>query len=315
MAVEMVGAALMLQSLILTLLLIELMLYVWLGRHLAILGAEPLRIGALILLIAMLWRLSHALVSYLVATLLRRRDNRTLPLGNSLAALASELKARVISYNWSQAFPGWALGNDPVGGSAGVPILLVHGFFSNRGMWLRFRQRLAAANVGPIYTVTLEPLTGSIDAMVTTLAARIAEILRATHQEKIIVVAHSLGGLVTRAYMAQNGSTRIARLITLGTPHHGTQLAGAGMFECARQMKYQGPWLEMLADMEAADPQVVPTLAIYTVNDDLVYPPESAVLEWAECVPVSAVGHVGLLYSEPVANRVIAAIRKHTSPA
>ena len=55
--------------------------------------------------------------------------------------------------------------------------------------------------------------------MVTSLAARIEEILRATGQEKIVVVAHSMGGLVTRAYMAQVGAKHIARFITLGAPH------------------------------------------------------------------------------------------------
>ena len=311
----MVGATLMVQSLILTLLLMEVLFYVWLGGHLANLDVGPGQIGALILLIAMLWRLSHALGSYLLAALLRGRDVRALPLGNSLAALASELNARVISYNWSQPFPGWALGDDPVGSKAGTPILLVHGFFSNRGMWVRFRQWLAVARVGPVYTVTLEPITGSIDAMVTSLAARIEEILRATGQEKIVVVAHSMGGLVTRAYMAQVGAKRIARFITLGAPHQGTRMAAMGLFECATQMQYQGAWLETLADMEAANPPGIPTLSIYTLNDDLVYPPESGVLAWAENVPVSAVGHVGLMFSEPVANRVIAAIRKHSTLA
>jgi len=247
-----------------------------------------------------------------VAAFLRRRDKRSLPLGNSLAALASEVKARVISYNWSQPFHRWAMGCDPLGGKHGTPILLVPGFFSNRGMWVHFRQRLAGAKVGPVYTVTLEPMTGSIDAMVASLEGRIEEIRRATGREKIILVAHSMGGLVARAYLVQVGTAYIASLITLGSPHHGTRLAGLGWFECAQQMKYQGPWLETLADMEAAEPPRLPTLSIYTLNDDLVYPPESGVLEWAENVPVSAVGHVGLMYSEPVANRVIAAIRKHS---
>lgn len=300
----------MVQSLILTMLLIEALFYVWLGGHMIQISVGAEQIGALILLIALLWRLSHALGSYLAAAFLRWRDGCSLPLGNSLAALASELEARVISYNWSQAFPGWALGTDPIGSRDGTPILLVHGFFSNRGMWIRMRQRLAVAHVGPVYTVTLEPITGSIDAMVTALDARIEEILRATGQEKIVVVAHSMGGLVTRAYMAQSGTKRIARFITLGSPHHGTRLAGWGLFECAAQMKYQGSWLEMLADMEAASPPNVATLSIYTLNDDLVYPPESSALEWAENVPVSAVGHVGLMFSASVANRVISAIRK-----
>jgi hypothetical protein len=85
-------------------------------------------------LIFLSWRLSHAQGSYLIAATLRWHDGRLLPLGNSLAALASELKARVISYNWSLAFPGWAPGSDPVGSNGGAPILLVHGFLSNRGM-------------------------------------------------------------------------------------------------------------------------------------------------------------------------------------
>ena len=92
-------------------------------------------------------------------------------------------------------------------------------------------------------------------------------------------------------------------------------MARMGLFECAAQMKFHGPWIEMLADMEAAQAPGVPALSIYTLNDDLVYPPESSVLEWAENVPVSAVGHVGLLFSESVATRIIAAIRKPAMPA
>ena len=305
----------MLQTLIRTLLVMEILFYVWVGGHLAHLGFGVGAIVATILLAALLWRISHALTSYLVAVFLRARDRRSLPLGNSLAALASELRARVISFNWSQAFVHWALGNDPVGAGNGAPILLVHGFFSNRGMWVSFRKRLAAANLGPVYTVTLEPLNGSIDEMATSLEKRIEEIVGATGNEKIIVVAHSMGGLVARAYMAQVAENRIARFITLGAPHHGSRIAALGLFECAQQMRYQSPWIEMLEDMEAASPPEVPTLSIYTLNDDLVYPPESSVLEWAENVPVSAVGHVGLMFSEAVANRVIAAIRKGVMPA
>ena len=305
----------MLQTLIRMLLVMEILFYVWLGGHLAHRGFGVGAIVATILLAALLWRISHALTSYMVAVFLRARDRRSLPLGNSLTALASELCARFISYNWSQAFVHWALGNDPVGAGNGVPILLVHGFFSNRGMWVSFRQRLAAANLGPVYTVSLEPLNGSIDAMATSLEKRIEEIVGATGNEKIIVVAHSMGGLVTRAYMAQVGADHVARFITLGAPHHGSRIAALGLFECADQMRYQSPWIEMLEDMEAARPPDVPTLSIYTQNDDLVYPPESSVLEWAENVPVSAVGHVALMFSEAVADRVIAAIRKGAMPA
>lgn len=299
----------MLRLLILTMLLVEIALYALLGRHWHQLGAGALQIIAGILLIGFLWRLSHALVSYLIAAGHRFVDRRPLPLGNSLAALASELSARVISFNWSQAFVGWSMGAEPTGKRDGTPILLVHGYFSNRGMWVKFRQRLVAAGLGPVYAITLEPPMASIDLLAEQLSRRIDEVCRATGADKIVVVAHSMGGLVARAYMARRGSANILSFITLGSPHHGTKMAKWGIGTCTRQMRYQSAWLKALEDMESATPPTVPTLSIYTVNDDIVYPPETSVLDWAENVPVSAVGHVGLLFSEPVAQRVVAAIK------
>ena len=51
----------------------------------------------------------------------------------------------------------------------------------------------------------------------------------------LVIVAHSMGGLVARSFMQEHllangeaGGSRVLRLITLGTPHHGTPLANAG---------------------------------------------------------------------------------------
>lgn len=44
-------------------------------------------------------------------------------------------------------------------------------------------------------------------------------------EEKIDIIAHSFGGLVSRAYIEQFGSNRIDHLLTAGTPHRGTALA------------------------------------------------------------------------------------------
>jgi triacylglycerol esterase/lipase EstA (alpha/beta hydrolase family) len=273
-------------------------------------GWEAASIMALIVLLALLWRVSHAAGSFLIAAWKRGRDHRSLPWRTSAQALWGEFLARLVSYNWSQAFPAWAVGADPTGRHDGTPILLVHGYFSNRGMWIQCRQRLGAAGLGPVYTITLEPIMGSIDAMVPSLAARIGAICRETGRPRIHIVAHSMGGLVTRAYMATHGAALIARLVTLGSPHAGTEMAGFGVGTCTREMRVGSDWLQTLADLEEADDAAKPpTVSIYTVNDDLVYPPESAVLPWATNVPVAGVGHVGLLFSSNVARRVIDALR------
>lgn len=162
----------MLQAILFTLLLAELTLYVWLARFFSERGMSVAVIVANLLLLALLWRLSHALGSFMLTTALRWRDSRALPWGNSMAALATEFAARFVCFNWSQPFPGFALGADPVGTAGGVPILLVHGYFCNRGSWVTFRRTLAAAGLGPIYTMTLAPLFGGIDVLVPKLDAR-----------------------------------------------------------------------------------------------------------------------------------------------
>ena len=302
-----------LQAILRGLLLTEIIFYGWLSYALNARGASAGAIAAGVLLIAIAWRMSHALVSFIFTSGLRWRDSRSLPWGNSMAALANELAARFICFNWSQPFESLALGPDPCGRKDGVPVLLVHGFVCNRGLWVKFRKRLAAAGLGPIYTISLTPLFGSIDALVPKLNARIEAICAETGASKVMIVAHSMGGLVARAYLAREGATsgssRIASLVTLGSPHHGTELGRLGFGLNTGQMRDQSAWLRTLEAAEAASVGRPATLSIYTLNDDLVYPAESSVLAWAENVPVSAVGHMGLVFSEPVALRVIQHLR------
>lgn len=43
--------------------------------------------------------------------------------------------------------------------------------------------------------------------------------------EEIYIVCHSMGGLVTRAYFAEHADPRIKRVVMIGTPNHGAELA------------------------------------------------------------------------------------------
>ena len=306
----------MLQAILLSMLAIEAVFYVWFGNFLSDRGMRGLAIAATLLLIALLWRLSHTLGSFVVTSVMRWRDGRPLPWDNSVAALAKEFAARVICFNWSQAFPQIAVGHDPCGAKRGMPILLVHGYLCNSGLWMAVRRRFADAGLGPIYTLTLTPLFGAIDTLVPKLDARIEAICVETGAEKLLIVAHSMGGLVVRAYLAQvrtpASALRVAKLVTLGVPHHGTRLAKRGLGVNARQMRFHSEWLKRLVDKESAATErngPPATLSIYTLNDDIVYPPESSVLQWAENVPVSAVGHMGLVFSAAVTARVIRYLR------
>lgn len=43
--------------------------------------------------------------------------------------------------------------------------------------------------------------------------------------EELSIIGHSMGGLVTRAYFAQHGDPRIKRVVMMGTPNQGAELA------------------------------------------------------------------------------------------
>ena len=64
------------------------------------------------------------------------------------------------------------------------------------------------------------PLLSNVQAVRETIAA----IKEETGQDEVILIAHSLGGLVARTYLA-TGATDVAGLATLGTPHAGVRMA------------------------------------------------------------------------------------------
>ena len=317
----------MLQIILITALILEGAVYVFLGFKWWDSSLSLLYIVPLVLSMVIVVRTLFALPSYCLVGFLRWRgkdkyegkyelphENRQ-PWGNSLLALAKEVDARALVYTLSQPFHQWLMPEYDVNKHAATdatPVLLVHGYVSNRGMFFRLRSRLMAAKIRPIYALNLEPLFGSIDAMVPALVKRIEQICAETKSENIIIVAHSMGGLVTRRLMANVGNcVRIKRFITIGAPHHGTKMAAFSVGTCVKEMRPGSDWLVALEKAETGVDKP-PTLSIYTLNDDLVYPSESSELDWPECenLPMAGVGHVSLLFSKAVAERVLAEINK-----
>jgi triacylglycerol lipase len=120
--------------------------------------------------------------------------------------------------------------------------IFVHGILGfshiNLGLWsIDYFRKLRAALSARHYPASFPalPPTGSVMQRATALAKSLAEI----HCEKLILVAHSMGGLDSR-YLIHNldPTHRVQCLITIGTPHRGSPLA-------AWLLKNKGlvPWL------------------------------------------------------------------------
>jgi triacylglycerol lipase len=172
------------------------------------------------------------------------------------------------------------------------PILLVHGYSCSRGLWWWMRRRLESAGY-VVATVNLAPPYVGIDALVPQLARRIDAVREETGADRVTVVAHSMGGLVSRAYLAKHGSAYVERLVTLGTPHQGSELARIGFGRNAREMEPDSRWLQALGKAELA----VPATSVRNIHDNYVTPNPRQRLPGAEDVPIDGVGHLALMFS------------------
>ncbi len=201
--------------------------------------------------------------------------------------------------------------------SAHPPVLLLHGYGCNSGYWAQLTPLLDAARISHA-TLDLEPVLGAIDDYVPLVARACAALCSKSNEPKVIIVAHSMGGLVARAYLRDHGAARIAHVFTLGTPHHGTSLASFGVGRNAAQMRRSGTadapesgWLRALAAAETPASRALIT-TLFTHHDNIVAPQTSSLLTGARCIELGGVGHVALGRNRRVLARLmdeIAALR------
>ena len=204
---------------------------------------------------------------------------------------------------------GWWAMREPPARIASAPVLLLHGVLCNAGMWRGVLPRIAAAGYGPVYTLSYGPPQASIESFVEQLAAKIAAIRAATGAAKITLVAHSMGGLVARAYLRRYGAEQVRCLVALGTPHHGSVHARLVPGICLAQMRPGSAWLAELNRNEGAEPPVR-FVSLWSWHDSMVAPQASAQLEGAANVAVVGVGHNALIESTEVLARVVVEIAR-----
>lgn len=215
------------------------------------------------------------------------------------------------------ALTGVLLGQrTPAGDAAPVPqevpgpVLLVPGYGGSEASLRMLDGQLTAD--GRDVTVVTVPGDGTGDLAETADAlddaARAA--LARTGAASVDVVGYSAGGVVARLWVADGGAGVARRVVTLGSPHHGTSLAElAGEIapeRCPIGCGQLAPGSPLLARLNAGDetPEGPVWVSIWTEQDRTVTPPDSARLEGALNVTVqevcagAQVGH-GQLPSDP----------------
>ena len=234
-------------------------------------------------------------------TRLRRRDAARL-FWDEVVTIAGNAP-RMIFYR--------ALVRDPPPSPSHAPVLLLHGVLCNAGVWHPFMRWFSARGVAPVYTLSYGPPLASIEVFAEQAKLKIDAILADTGARKVIVVAHSLGGLVMRAFLRRFGGEKIARLVTIATPHEGSVHAWIGFGQSLAQLRPRNPWLAGLGTPEGTD--VPPIVSLWSWHDSMVAPQTSSRVAFGENIEVAGVGHTALLRDRYVFDRVLIEIDKARS--
>jgi triacylglycerol lipase len=193
-------------------------------------------------------------------------------------------------------------------GPAGTPVLVVPGYNGTPASVGTLAARLRAAGRQVAVVDLPDRGTGDLRASARTLGAAV----EGTGAARVDLVGYSAGGVVVRLWLADPvRALRARRVVLLGTPNHGTELAGAaaalGPGGCGSICQL-APGSAVLAELNRGDetPTGPRFFSIWTALDQTVVPPATAVLDGAANVrvqdvcPSARLGH-GDLVTSPLA--------------
>jgi triacylglycerol lipase len=198
------------------------------------------------------------------------------------------------------------------------PVILVPGYGGGTFALSRLAARIRAAGRTAIVMHLPGDGTGSL--------VRNAELLNQTVHAalkggapSVDIVGYSAGGVSALIWARDDDGERFARrIVTLGSPYHGTVLAAAAQDfapgACPAACLQLLPGSPLLTSLSAQVPGQIHWLSLWTIDDQTVKPPASARLTGATNVPIQSVcptvqvSHGHLPDNRVVGNMVLQAI-------
>ncbi len=188
------------------------------------------------------------------------------------------------------------------------PVVLIHGLYHNASAWFLFCRWLRRAGVKRIHLITYSSWRHTFEEIEEQVAQRLAEISAFEGNEPVLLVGHSLGGLLAKAFAGKTGDPAgpaVRGIITLGTPFKGSKTTVFATGKLARSI---GCGSDLITRLEAIDvPSSTPCAALYSPVDNLVLPSESlraAPEAWAQ-EKTAPISHAACLYHKPTFKKAL----------
>ena len=198
------------------------------------------------------------------------------------------------------------------------PVLLVPGYGGGTGGVDALAQRIRATGREAVVVGLPDGGVGDLGRQADAVDQQVEAAL-AAGAPSVDLIGYSAGGVVVRLWAQEHdGVHKARRIITLGSPHHGAEIAGVGTVTvpglCPPACQQLAPGSRFLSAL--ATPVTTPPawLAVWTSFDQTVKPPESGRLEGALNVELQAVcpdvtvDHSGLPTNPVVTALVLRAI-------
>lgn len=129
------------------------------------------------------------------------------------------------------------------------PLLFVHGMGGHPGNFLPMRGWMGLRGRRQSYSLG-RPVGGDLTEFSRLFARQVEQILdvNGIPDGQVDIVAHSMGGIIARLAMLDVSIVgRVRTLVTLGTPHQGTQAARWGGTACCQELRPDSATMHALA--------------------------------------------------------------------
>jgi pimeloyl-ACP methyl ester carboxylesterase len=224
-------------------------------------------------------------------------------------AIAQEVSASLLTY---ELYPLGILGALPhlptlkrgTGSKPKLPVLFVHGILHNRATFAWLVQKLALHGWREFREMNLMTAFHSIPKMAEQIAESVENLRNRHGVRQVDIIAHSLGGILARYFVQLlRGDGMVRHLITLGTPHYGTELSRLSFLPNVRELSPHSATIKRLN--AGPPPRLTQGLAISGELDVMIRPRANAWWKGVRNVELKRVGHAGLLFSNRAAKLIV----------
>lgn len=185
------------------------------------------------------------------------------------------------------------------------PVIVIPGYM---GRWA-FMKSIAdpISHLGhPVYVL---PHLGNNMKDIPTSAKIVYDLINENNLKKVIIVAHSKGGLIGKYLMVHfDKDQKVSGMVTIGTPHMGSNLASYFKFIKSNEFHPSHQMIKELTGYPEVNKRIITISASF---DNLVWHEKKAALDGAlDNLHVAVAGHHKLIFDKEVREKVISSIER-----